>query len=267
MRRRIRGAAPSEAAIACGLVALAGVVACVLRTMVGPVGCAMILLAPVLVAGLLYGVRTALTAAGLAYLVYGCLGAAPFLPAKLGIAGSYLTPPLFILAALIAGGFAHVLQARRRGAAPRSQATRAVIEASAFFSVTPNEDAIRQKLAETVSAMTMTATVVTDPDGRLRIRAGAGSDRLGSVQDELEDLARAMLREPQDHIMRRGEFLGRLIGSPGEIQGVVIWRRPPRERSRISAADENIELLASLAGAALARSGRDNPVQTRSSLS
>jgi two-component system sensor histidine kinase KdpD len=189
MRLRIRASGWSKAAIACGLVALASVAAGLLRTALGPVGCVMILLAPVLVVGPLYGVRTALTAAGLAYLVYGFLFPEPFVPSILGVAGGSLTLPVFLLAAFIAGGFAGVFRAWRRGAATSSETTRAMIEATAFFNVTPNEDAIRQKLAETVSTITRTATVVTDRRGRLRFRADAGSDRIGAVEDELEALA------------------------------------------------------------------------------
>ena len=222
----------------------------------------MILLAPVVVAGSLYGVQTALTAAALAYLVYASLVAPPFPPSKLGVAGRYLTPPIFILAALSASGVARVLRASRRGAASSPQTTRAMIEATAFFNVTPNEDAIRQKLAETVSAITRTATVVTDRDGRLRFRAGAGPEGIGSVEDELEELACALIRQPQGLILTRGEFRGRLISTPGEVQGVVIWQRP---RTRVNAADEHVELLVELAGVALARPGRNRPAQTRSS--
>jgi K+-sensing histidine kinase KdpD len=257
----IKGSGPRELAVAFGLVAVAGVAACVLRAAVGPVGAAMILLAPVVVAGLLYGVRTALAAAGLAYFVHAFLVPEPLLPSKLGVAGRYLTPPVFILAALIAGGFAPVLRASRRGAASWAQTTRAMAEATAFFNVTPNEDAIRQKLAETVSAMTRTVAIVTDRGGRLRFRAGAGSERTGPVEDELEDLVSAIIRQPQAHIVTRGEFCGRLIRTPGQVQGAVIWRRP---RTRTNATDDLVELLADLAGAAIVRSGRETPVQKRS---
>lgn len=264
MLRRTKRSGLWDAAIVCGLVALAGVAACLLRTVFGPVGCVMILLAPVVVAGTLYGVRTSLLAAGLAYLAYAFLFPEPLVPSKLGVTGRNLTLPGFILAALIAGGFARGFQAWRRRSTASPPTTRAVIEATAFFNVTPNADAIRLKLAETVSAMTLTATAVTDRHGRLR--AGAGSNWHGAV-DELEELADALIRQPRDHIVTRGDFRARLIRTAGQVQGVIIWRRPPRDRARSDAADEHVELLAELAAAAIARSGRDHPVQMGSSVS
>lgn len=264
MIRRIRASGTREAAIACGLVALAGAVDWVLRTEIGPLGCASILLAPIAITRLLYGMRTAVTAAGLAYLVFALLVAEPLLPANFGDVGRYLTPPVFVLTALIAGGFARFLRASRRDAASGSQAAHAILEATAFFNVTPNEDAIRQKLAETVSAITRTATAVTDRYGRLSFYAGAGADRVDPGESEFEDLVGALIRRPRDQILTRGGCRGRLIRTNGEMQGVVVWRRPPRDRARMSAADEHVDLLADLAGAALARSGLDTPVQARS---
>lgn len=263
MLRPTRAPGTWDAAIACGLVAFAGVVAWAFLAAIGPLGCASILLAPIVIAGMLYGARTAMMAAGLAYLVFALLVPEPFLPSKLGAVGRYLTPPVFILTALIAGGFARFLRASQRGSASESQAAHAILEATAFFNVTPNEDAIRQKLAETVSAMTRTAAVVTDRYGRLRFHASAGSDGFGPVERELDDLVGALIRMPRDHILTRGEIRGRLIRTNGQMQGVVAWRRPPRDRARTSAAEEPIELLADLAGAALARSGRDSPAQRR----
>jgi K+-sensing histidine kinase KdpD len=261
MPLRIRASGWGKAAIACGLVAFASVAAGLLRTAFGPDGCAMILLAPVLVVGPLYGVRTAVTAAGLAYLVYAFLFLEPFAPSKLGLAGHTLTLPAFLLAALVAGGFTAVLRTWRRGAATPPDATRAVIEATAFFNVTPNEAAIRQKLAETISAITRTATVVTDREGRLRYRADAGADRIGAIEDELGELARAAVGQRRDPFVTRGDFRARLIGMPGEVQGAVIWRRPACDRARMAALDEHVELLADLAAAAIARSQRDHTVQ------
>lgn len=182
----------------------------------------------------------------------------PLFPPKLGAPGGNLTLPVFILAAVIAGGFARAVQGWRRRAAASPEATRAVIEATTFFNVTPNADAIRLKLAETVSALTMTATAVTDRNGVLR--AGAGSDWQGAV-DELEHLAGALIRNPRDHIVTRGDYRARLIRTAGQVQGVIIWRRPPRDRARSDAADEHAELLAELAAAAIARSGRDRAAQ------
>lgn len=251
-----------QAAITCALVALVAVAAAgLLRTVFGPIGCAVILLAPVLVAGARFGLRTALTAAGLAYLVYAFLFPAPFDPSKLGVAGRGLTLPVFVLAALIAGGATRVFRAWRRGAATDPETTRAVIEATAFFNVTPNEDAIRRKLAETVSAITRTAAAVADRDGRLQ--AVAGSDWIGAT-DELEELACALIRQPRDHIVVRGDLRARLISTAGEAQGVILWRRRPRDRAQRSAGDEHVELLGELAAAALARSGRDRPLQVGS---
>jgi hypothetical protein len=64
----------------------------------------------------------------------------------------------------------------------------------------------------------------------------------------------------------RGDFRARLIGMPGEVQGAVIWRRPACDRLRMSALDDHVELLADLASAAIARSGREHPVQMGASL-
>jgi K+-sensing histidine kinase KdpD len=261
MRLRIKASGWAKPAIACGLVALAGLAAGLLRTTLGPAGCAAILLAPVVIVGPLYGVRTALTAAGLAYLVYAFLFPEPFVPSKLGAPGGGLTLPVFLLTALIAGGFAGVFRAWRRSAALSPDTTRAVIEATAFFNVTPNEDAIRQKLAETVWAITQTATVVTDRGGGLRFRADAGSDRIGAAEDELAALARAVIGQRRDRFVARGDFRARLISTPGEVQGAVIWRRPACDRFRMAALDEHVELLADLAAAAIARSQRDHTVQ------
>lgn len=265
MLRRIRASGTWEAAIACGLVALAGALAWVFRPAIDPLGCASILLAPIAITGLLYGMRTAVTAAGLAYLLFALLVAEPVLPSNLRDVGRYLTPPVFVLTALIAGGVTRILRASRGDAGSGSQAAHAILEATAFFNVTPNEDAIRQKLADTVAAMTRSATVVTDRYGRLRFYADTGADGFGPLENELEDLVSALIRKPQDQILTRREICGRLIRTNGEMQGVVVWRRPPpRDRARTSAAEEHVDLLADLAGAALARSGRDTPAQTRS---
>ena len=267
MLRPIRASEWWEAAIACGFVALAGVIAWVCLAAIGPLGCAIILLAPIVIAGSLYGLPTAVTAAVLAYIVFALLVARPLLPSQLGAVGRDLTPPVFILAALISGGVSRLLSASRRGAASGPQTAHAILEATAFFNVTPNEDAIRRKLAETVAAITGSATVVTDRYGRLRFHAGAGSERAGPVESDFEDLVGELIRRPQDHILTQGELRGRLIRTNGEMQGVVLWRRPLRRRARLSAPDDHVELLADLAGAALARSGRDSPVQARLPLS
>jgi hypothetical protein len=174
-------------------------------------------------------------------------------------AGSLLVMlPIFILSALIADNLAGAVRAIRQRTAAWPQRMRAVVEATAFFNITPNEDAIRQRLAETVSALTGTATVVTDSAGRLK--AAAGPDWNASVDDELGKLLWAMLREPRDHIVTRGALRAHLIRSRGELLGVVIWRRRQGERARIDLADEHIELLTDLAAAAIARSGDALPV-------
>lgn len=113
MLRRIRASGTWEAAIACGLVALAGALAWVFRPAIDPLGCASILLAPIAITGLLYGMRTAVTAAGLAYLLFALLVAEPVLPSNLRDVGRYLTPPVFVLTALIAGGVTRILRASR----------------------------------------------------------------------------------------------------------------------------------------------------------
>jgi hypothetical protein len=254
MLRRIRASTAGEAVIALVLVGLAGGIAYALRE---------IFELPALFAGAFFRLRTALAAAWLACLVYDFILEGRSLPTRGGAADDVLTLLIFILAALLAGVSTRALRESRRRAASWSRTMRALTDSTAFFAVTPNEDAIRQRLAQTVSALTKAGAVVTDGQGHLRFRAGVGADWAGDVEGELEGLAWTMIREIPDRIVSQGGFRARLIRSPDAVLGALIWRRPRRDGNH--ASDEHIELLVELASAAIIRARRDNRVQTRAS--
>lgn len=246
-----------DAGLAFTLVTLGSVIAYFLYSPLGEMRLAMILLLPVLFAGLLGGLRAALIAAASAYFVYNFFLVDPPFTLKIVRADDAVTLVVFVVAAFIAGVGPGLLREEQRKAAARSQMMLTIIESNDFFTVTPSEDAIRQRLAESVSSMTKTGAIVTDREGHLSHRAGDGTRWKGGLDGELEHLARTAIGQVRKHTVARGSFRARSARLHAVTLGAVIWLPPEGDSSVIREAEEHVGLLADLASAAIVRFRRD----------
>jgi two-component system sensor histidine kinase KdpD len=134
----------------------------------------MIFLAAVLAAGVLHGLRPALAAATVAFLVYNYLFLEPRHSFAIGSPIDFLTLIVFWAVALAAGGLAGRVRDQGRDAQRRASAVSALLAASRVFSAAAGREAAARAIAEqTAAAAGAKAVVLLPRDGELEAMAGA----------------------------------------------------------------------------------------------
>ena len=161
---------------AAALVAVAGGVAAVLDRSVAGADLAMIFLASVLVSGLLFGLRPALTAAALAILTYNFFFLEPRYSMAIGHPGDVLTFVIFIAVASAAGWLTGQVRDQSSLVSRRATAVTALLASSRRLSAAANRADAAKALAEQISATAGAGAVVLLPqDGDIELSAGAPS--------------------------------------------------------------------------------------------
>ncbi len=131
----------------------------------------MIYLAFVLAAGLLYGLRPALTAAALAIVAYNFLFLSPRFSLTIGHATDVFTFAIFIAVAGAAGWLSGRVRDQARLSAQRAAAVTALLAASRRLSGAQAQDEAAQALAEQASAAAGGGAVVLLPQGAELVQA------------------------------------------------------------------------------------------------
>jgi K+-sensing histidine kinase KdpD len=212
----------------------------------------LVFLLPVLFSGIAGGIRAGLIAAVLSYLLYDMLIVPPFLTLFTATANDAIALFVFATAAVATGLGSGVLRDEQRRARERSRTIMTLLETNNFFAVTPNESAIRQRLVQGVAEIAGTGAVVTDAEGRVLHRAGAGADWVGGLEGELSELARTSMAQERGAAVR-GRFLARAARSHSVSVGAAIWMDAPRRTRAGRDRDEHIALLVELGAAAIVR--------------
>ena len=157
-----------------GFVAIASLVAWGLDIAFDRVDLGMIFLAAVLAAGVLHGLRPALAAATVAFLVYNYLFLEPRHSFAIGSPIDFLTLVVFWAVALAAGGLAGRVRDQGQDAQRRASAVSALLAASRVFSAAADRDATARAIAEqTAAAAGAKAVVLLPRDGDLEPVAGS----------------------------------------------------------------------------------------------
>lgn len=157
-----------------GLVALASGVAFAIDRFSTGADLAMIFLASVLVGGLLYGLRPALTAAALAILTYNFFFLDPRFSLQIGHPGDVLTFAIFFAVAAATGWLTGRVRDQARLAARRASAVTALLAASRRLSAASTQAETAQALADQACAASGGSAVVLLPqEGELVPAAGA----------------------------------------------------------------------------------------------
>nr|WP_029917238.1 sensor histidine kinase KdpD [Caulobacter sp. UNC358MFTsu5.1] len=160
--------------LAAGCVAAATAVAWGLDVAFDRVDLGMIFLAAVLAAGVLRGLRPALAAATVAFLVYNYMFLEPRHSFAIGAPTDFLTLIVFWAVALAAGGLAGRVRDQGRDAQRRASAVSALLAASRTFSAAAGREAAAKALAEqTAAAVGAKAVVLLPTGGELQTTAGA----------------------------------------------------------------------------------------------
>jgi two-component system, OmpR family, sensor histidine kinase KdpD len=133
----------------------------------------MVFLCAVLAAGVLYGLRTALAAATVAFLVYNFFFLEPRYSFQIGSPTDVLTLFVFWAAALATGGLAGRLRDQQRATSRRASAVTALLAASRRLSATAKQQDTAQALAEQLAASGARAMVLLPMDGEIAPVAGA----------------------------------------------------------------------------------------------
>ncbi len=134
----------------------------------------MIFLAAVLAAGVLHGLRPALAAATVAFLVYNYLFLAPRYTLAVGAPTDFLTLIVFWAVALASGGLAGRVRDQALGSQRRAAAVSTLLAASRTLSAAMGREAVARVLAEQVAAAAGARAMVLLPsDGELAPVAGA----------------------------------------------------------------------------------------------
>ena len=134
----------------------------------------MVFLSAVLAAGVLYGLRTALAAATVAFLVYNFFFLEPRYTFQIGSPTDVLTLFVFWAAALATGGLAGRLRDQQRATNRRAAAVTSLLAASRRLSATAKQQDTAQALAEQLaSASGSKALVLLPSDGLIAPAAGA----------------------------------------------------------------------------------------------
>lgn len=243
--------------LAAALVLAASAAAYVLKEAMGDRRLSMIFLLPVLFSGLVSGIRAGLFAAALSYLAFDLFVVPPFFSLFSATAGDSVALVVFATAAIAAGLGSGALRREQRRAAERSRIFLTLLDSNSFFTITPNQSAIRQRLAEGVAAIAGAGAVFVDPQGRLTHRAAGGATWCGGLEGELASLAQTAMRHDRGQASN-GRFRARAARHQGGAPlGAIVWLGPIR-RSRASAeAETHIDKMIELASTALARRGRE----------
>ena len=134
----------------------------------------MVFLCAVLAAGVLSGLRTALTAATIAFLVYNFFFLEPRYSFQIGSPTDVLTLFVFWAAALATGGLAGRLRDQQRATSRRASAVTSLLAASRRLSATAKQQDTAQALAEQLAGATAGKALVLLPaDGFIAPTAGA----------------------------------------------------------------------------------------------
>ena len=136
----------------------------------------MVFLSAVLAAGVLYGLRPALAAATMAFLVYNFFFLEPRYSFQIGSPTDVLTLLVFWAAALSTGGLAGRLRDQQRATVRRASAVTTLLAASRRLSATAKREDTAQALAEQLAAATGGRAMVMLPeDGEVMPTAGSPS--------------------------------------------------------------------------------------------
>jgi two-component system sensor histidine kinase KdpD len=140
----------------------------------------MIFLAAVLAAGVLHGLRPALAAATVAFLVYNYLFLEPRYSLAVGAPTDFITLVVFWAVALASGGLAGRVREQALGSQRRAAAVTTLLAASRTFSAASGRDAVAKALVEQVSAAAGARAVVLLPEGA-EIAVAHGSPELAAL--------------------------------------------------------------------------------------
>jgi two-component system sensor histidine kinase KdpD len=170
-------------AVGAGFVAAATGVAFLLDRTFERANVGMVFLSAVLAAGVLYGLRTALAAATVAFLVYNFFFLEPRYSFQIGSPTDVLTLFVFWAAALATGGLAGRLRDQQRAISRRASAVTILLAASRRLSATAKQQDTAQALAEQLAAATGGKALVMLPsDGMIAPVAGAPAmEELGAA--------------------------------------------------------------------------------------
>jgi K+-sensing histidine kinase KdpD len=241
--------------VAASLVLAAGGAALLLHA-VGDRRLSMIFMLPVLFSGLIGGMRAGIFAATLSYLVYDMFVVPPIFSLFTATTQDTVALVVFATAAVAAGLGSGVLRDEQRRAAERSRTILMLLDSNSFFTITPNEAAIRQRLADGVAAISGAGAVFIDAEGRLTQRAGDGANWVGGLEGELCSLARQAMRHERG-LAANGRFRARAARHQGPPLGAVVWLGPVRRPHTAPETDMHIDLMVQLASTALARGRRE----------
>ncbi|MEW6390674.1 MAG: sensor histidine kinase KdpD [Pseudomonadota bacterium] len=125
----------------------------------------MIFLAAVLAAGVLHGLRPALAAATVAFIVYNYLFLEPRYSLVVGSPTDFITLIVFWAVALASGGLAGRVRDQALGSQRRAAAVTTLLAASRTLSAATGRDAVARALAEQVSAAAGGRSMVLLPEG------------------------------------------------------------------------------------------------------
>ena len=171
-----RGAGWKAYLIGAGFVGLATLVAWGLDTAFDSVDLGMIYLTAVLAAGVMYGLRPALAAATVAFLIYNYLFLAPRYSLEIGSPTDFLTLIVFWAVALATGGLAGRVRDQARGSQRRAAAVSTLLAAARTLSGATGRQVVAQAIADQVAATAGAKAVVFIPqNGDLAPTAGAPS--------------------------------------------------------------------------------------------
>ena len=136
----------------------------------------MVFLSAVLAAGVLYGLRTAMAAATVAFLVYNFFFLEPRYSFQIGSPTDVLTLFVFWAAALATGGLAGRLRDQQRATSRRASRVTTLLAASRRLSATAKQQDTAQALADQLEAASGARAMVMLPiDGAIAPAAGAPS--------------------------------------------------------------------------------------------
>jgi two-component system sensor histidine kinase KdpD len=170
-------------AVGAGFIAVATAVALGLDRGFERVDLGVIYLSAVLAAGVLHGLRPALAAATVAFLVYNFLFLEPRYTFEIGSPTDILTLIVFWAVASVTGGLAGRVRDQARNAQRRASAVSALLAASQALSAAEGKQAAASVLAEqTAAAAGAKAVVLLPQKGDIALAAGAPAlEPLGSA--------------------------------------------------------------------------------------
>ena len=161
-------------AVGTGFIVVATAIAFALDRTFERANVGMVFLSAVLAAGVLYGLRTALAAATVAFLVYNFFFLEPRYSFQIGSPTDVLTLFVFWAAALATGGLAGRIRDQQLVTSRRASAVTVLLAASRRLSATAKQQDTAQALAEQLAAATGGKAMVLLPsDGTIAPVAGA----------------------------------------------------------------------------------------------